>query len=111
MNGLKFPTKDLVLYPRKRGIASVDFLLLEALINKAGVIPKVADPVVAREVEVTLHCDHPTPVIFIECAYTVTQFLLEAIAHVRDNAIPKVVVWRHAVRKKLPVIDGKRVER
>jgi hypothetical protein len=71
--------RDLVNYPAKRGIASVDFFLLEALIHKAAVIPEMADPVVVREVDVTLHGDHPAPVIFIECAYTVTQSLLQAI--------------------------------
>ncbi len=32
--------RDLFRYQGKRGIASVDFLLLEALIHNAGVIPK-----------------------------------------------------------------------
>ena len=60
--------RDLVNDPGKRGIAIVGFFLLEALIHKAAVIPKMADETVVREVDVTFHGDHPTPVIFIECA-------------------------------------------
>ena len=41
--------RDLVSYSRKRGIATVDVLLLEALINKTAVIPKMADPVLSAK--------------------------------------------------------------
>ena len=82
--------QHLVHYEGALGIAVIDFFLLEALISNAAVIPKVADERVVREIQVTLHGDHPTPVIFIESRQAVTEFLLEAIFNCRDVRAKRV---------------------